>query len=69
MTRAEEISVLTSIRGDLGALRCVLPAARAGRPAPTSHAKRFSVSAAKNVHLHMTLADIYDPNSACMQLI
>ena len=46
MTRPEGISVLSAICDDLGALGCVLPAARAGRPAPTAHAKRFSVSAA-----------------------
>jgi len=46
VTRTEGTSILIAICGDLGALRCVLPATRAGRPAPTARAKRFSVSAA-----------------------
>ena len=43
VTRAEGISVLNAICGDLGALRCVLPAARAGRPArpPARNGFRF----------------------------
>ena len=41
MIRAHGSSVLTSICVDGGALRCVVPATRAGRPAPTAHAKRF----------------------------
>jgi hypothetical protein len=46
MTRAEGISVLASIRGDLGAFSLRCPRAHAGRPDATRHPKRFSVSAA-----------------------
>eukprot|EP01046_Picozoa_sp_COSAG06_P096097 COSAG06_NODE_42203_length_384_cov_0.543860_2_plen_45_part_01 len=45
MTRAEGISVLASIRGDLGAFSLRCPHAHAGRPDATRHPKRFSVSA------------------------
>jgi hypothetical protein len=46
MTRAEGISVLASIRGDLGAFSLRCPRAHAGRADGTRHPKRFSVSAA-----------------------
>ena len=46
MTRAEGISVLASIRGDLGAFSLRCPRVHAGRPDATRHPKRFSVSAA-----------------------